>query len=118
MNEAASRCRDSARQLAILTLRFSLPTQVAFARVQFLRSDWTFRNQLEPEAPQDFFVTSRVQFVAQEQPAAEAVRGNNPFILPRFPADVFYPFTNSAPRAPVPLAALLLLLPLAAAVLL
>eukprot|EP00873_Tetraselmis_striata_P000555 jgi/Tetstr1/420819/TSEL_011895.t1 len=123
-NDATKTCTNvlSGLQFEFLTnfvgASYNPQSQVAFARVQFLRSDWTFRNQLEPEAPQDFFVTSRVQFVAQEQPAAEAVRGNNPFILPRFPADVFYPFTNSAPRAPVPLAALLLLLPLAAAVLL
>jgi hypothetical protein len=89
-------------------------SQVSFARVQFIRSDWTFRNQRAAEEAQDFFVTSHVQFVAQEQSEPEVLRGNNPFILPRFPEDVFYPFTSAAAPS-LTTTTLLLLLPMALA---
>lgn len=62
-------------------------------------------------------VENFVQFVPKDQLPAEAVRGNTPFILPRLPADVFYPFTSSARTARKPLAWLLCLLCLSVALL-
>uniref|UniRef100_A0A061SKF3 Tectonic-3 isoform x1 n=1 Tax=Tetraselmis sp. GSL018 TaxID=582737 RepID=A0A061SKF3_9CHLO len=92
-------------------------TQISFARVTFIRSSWTFSDLRSPNTSQAFEVENRVRFVAQKQQPAQAVRGNNPFVLPRFPADVFYPFTSASRPAPPPssLAAALLAVLLALA---